>query len=129
MDLAKMLDVPLTIKKIKKLEMAQQEMAWKPCDPRSIPNNPQKRAWNPQQPQGEPQGSTGKGKERAKGGNKVSLYFSGDEMEGYHDDADMEEVNPLFDNGDNNCQGHSTLLLSMWFSFFYCQTSPTSHFQ
>ena len=57
-----------------------------------------------QQPQGEPQGLEGKGKGRAKDDNEVSLNSSGDEMEGYHDNDEMEEVNPLIDNGDNDLE-------------------------
>ena len=34
--------------------------------------------------------------------DEVFLDFSGDEMEGYHNNADIDEVDPLFENGDNN---------------------------
>ena len=55
-----------------------------------------------QQPQGEAQGFTGKGKGRAKDNDEVSLHYSGDEMEEYLNDEEMEEVDPLIDNGDND---------------------------
>ena len=77
-------------------------MAWKSSDPHNLSCNPQKCVHKLQQPQGEPQGSSGKGKGRAKDDDEVSLDFSGDEMEGYHDNKEMEEVDPLFDNGDND---------------------------
>ena len=48
MDLAHRLGVQPTIKTIKKLEMAQQEMVRKPQDPHPTPRNPQKRAQNSQ---------------------------------------------------------------------------------
>ena len=93
MDLAHRLGVQPTIETIKKLEMAQQEMVRKPRDPRPTPHNPQKHTQNSQQPRGEPQGFEGKGKERAKDDNEVSMDYSGDELiEGYHDD-EMEEIN------------------------------------
>ena len=104
LDLAHRLGVKPTIKTVKRLEMAQTEMAQKPCDPHPTPNKPQKRARLLQQPRGEAQGSTGKGKERAKDDDKVSLDYSGDEMEGYFNDEEMEEVNPLIDNGDNDLE-------------------------
>ena len=55
-----------------------------------------------QQPQGEAQGFTGKGKGKAKDNDEVSLDYSGDQMEGYLNNEEMEEVNPLVDNGDND---------------------------
>ena len=98
------LGVKPTIETVKKLEMAQQEMAQKPCNPCSTHPNPQKRMQNSLQPQGEPQGSSSKGKGRAKDDNEVSLDFSGDEMEGYHNDEEMEEINPLNQPGDNDLE-------------------------
>ena len=50
MDLAHRLGVKSTIETMKKLEMAEQEMARKPHDPRPTPQNPRKRARNSQQP-------------------------------------------------------------------------------
>ena len=55
-----------------------------------------------QQPRGEAQSFTGKGKGKAKDNDEVSLDYSGDKMEGYFNDEEMEEVDPLIDNGDNN---------------------------
>ena len=105
MDLAHRLGVKPTIKMIKKLEMAKQEMTWKPRDLRSTPHNPRKHAQNSQQPRGEAQGLKGKGKERAKDDDEVSLDYSGDKlMEGYHDDDEMEEINPLDQPGNNNLE-------------------------
>ena len=105
MDLAHRLGVQPTIKTIKKLEMAQQEMARKPRDPRPTPCNPRKCTRNSQQPQGESQGLEGKGKGRAKDDDEVSLDYSGDElMEGYHDDDEMEEIDPLDQPGDNDLE-------------------------
>ena len=104
-NLAHRLGVKPTIKTIKKLEMAKQEMQRKPQDPHPTPRNPRKRARNSQQPRGEPQGLEGKGKGRAKDDNEVSLDYSGDDlMEGYYEDKEMEEVNPLIDNGDNDLE-------------------------
>ena len=105
LNLAHRLGVKPTIETMKKLEMAQTEMARKPCDPCPISHNPQKCARNSQQPQGNPQGLEGKGKGRAKDDNEVSLDYSGDElMEGYHDDDEMEEIDPLDQPGDNNLE-------------------------
>ena len=60
---------------------------------------------NSQQPRGEPQGLEGKGKGRAKDDDEVSLDYSGDElMEGYHDNDEMEEIDPLDQPGDNNLE-------------------------
>ena len=81
----------MTIERVKKLEMAQQEMVQTSHDP----YNPWKCMSKLQQPEGEPQGSSGKGKERAKDDDEVSLDFSGDKMEWYHNDADMDKVNLL----------------------------------
>ena len=104
-DLVHRLGVKPTIETIKRLKMAKQEMMWKPHDPRSTPCNPQKRVRNSQQPQGEPQGLKGKGKERAKDDDEVSLDYSGDElMEGYHGDDKMEEIDPLDQPGDNDLE-------------------------
>ena len=103
LDLAHRLGVKPTIETMKKLEMAQTEMARKPHNPRPTPRNPRKCMRNLQQPRGEPQGFEGKGKGRAKDDDEVSLDYSGDElMEGYHDDEEMEEINPLDQPGDNN---------------------------
>ena len=55
-----------------------------------------------QQPRGEAQGFTGKGKGKAKDDDEVSLDYSGDEMEGYLNDEEMEEINPLDQPGDND---------------------------
>ena len=104
-DLAHRLGVKPTIETVKRLKMAEQEMAQKPRDPCSTPRNPQKRMQNSLQPRGEPQGLKGKGKERAKDNDEVSLDYSGDElMEGYHDDDEMEEIDPLDQPGDNNLE-------------------------
>ena len=85
--------------------MAKQEMVRKPCDPCSTPHNPRKLMQNLQQPRGEPQGLKGKGKERAKDDDEVSLDYSGDKlMEGYHDDNKMEEIDPLDQPGDNDLE-------------------------
>ena len=100
MDLAHRLGVKPTIETVKRLEMAQQEMAWKSHDPQ--PTKSRKCARTSQQPRGEAQGFTGKGKGKAKDDNKVSLDYSGDEMEGYLNDEEMEEINPLDQPGDNN---------------------------
>ena len=48
MDLAHRLGVKPTIETVKRLEMAQQEMAWKSCDPQ--PTKSRKRARTSQQP-------------------------------------------------------------------------------
>ena len=104
-DLAHRLGVKPTIETVKRLEMAEQEMARKPRDPRSTPRNPRKRTRNWLQPRGEPQGFKGKGKERAKDDDEVSLDYSGDKlMEGYHNDDEMEEIDPLDQPGDNNLE-------------------------
>ena len=71
LDLAHTLGVKPTIETMKKLEMAQTEMARKPRDPCPTPQNPRKRARNSQQPRGEPQGFEGKGKGRAKDDKQV----------------------------------------------------------
>ena len=85
--------------------MAEQEMARKPHDPCSTPQNPRKCTRNSLQPQGEPQGLKGKGKERAKDDDEVSLDYSGDEiMEGYHNNDKMEEIDPLDQPGDNDLE-------------------------
>ena len=90
LNLAHRLGVKPTIETMKTLEMAQTEMARKSKDPRPTTRNPRKRVRNSQQPRGEPQGLKGKGKERAKDDDEVSLDYSGDElMEGYHDDDEM----------------------------------------
>ena len=104
-DLAHRLGVKPTIEIVKRLEMAEQKMVQKPCDPHSTPCNPRKCAQNSLQPQGEPQGLKGKGKERAKDDDEVSLDYSGDKlMEGYHNDDEMEEIDPLDQPGDNNLE-------------------------
>ena len=85
MNLSRKLGIKPTIETVKKLEMAQQEMARKKSsDPRPTPRNPRKRARNSQQPRGKPQGLEGKGKGKAKNDDEVSLDYSEDEiMEGY----------------------------------------------
>ena len=102
MNLSKKLGLKPTIETVKRLEMAQQEMARKKSsDPRPTPRNPRKCMQNLQQPQGKPQGLEGKGKERAKDDDEVSLDDSEDElMEGYHDDKEMEEIDPLDQPGE-----------------------------
>ena len=89
-DLAHRLGVKPTIETVKRLEMAQQEMARKPHDPH--PNKSPKRVHLSQKPRGEAQGFIGKGKGKAKDNDEVSLDYSGDEMEGYYNDEEMEEV-------------------------------------
>ena len=89
MDLAHRLGVKPTIETVKRLEMAQQEMARRSQDPR--PTKSRKHACTSQQPRGEAQGFTGKGKGKAK-----------DEVEGYLNDEEMEEINLLDQPGDNN---------------------------
>ena len=58
-----------------------------------------------QQSRGKPQGLEGKGKGRAKDDDEVSLDYLDDEiMEGYHNNDEMEEINPLDQPGDNNME-------------------------
>ena len=98
LNLAKQLGVPPTIKMVKKLKMAQTKMAHKTRNP-----HPTKHVRKTLLPQGEPQGSSSKGKERARDDNEVSLGYSGDEHGvGGCDDEDMDEVDPLIDTGDND---------------------------
>ena len=105
MNLSRKLGIKPTIETVKKLEMAQQEMARnKSSDPRPT-HNPQKCVRNSQQPRGKPQGLEGKGKGKAKDDDEVSLDNSEDElMEGYHDDKEMEEIDPLDQPGDNDME-------------------------
>ena len=104
MDLAHRLGVKSTIETVEKLEMAQQEMAWNPCNPCSTNPNPRKRTRNSKLPRGQAQGFEEKGKGRAKDDDEVSLDYPGNKMEGYFNDDEMEEVDPLIDNGDNDLE-------------------------